>query len=81
MHLDQLWLAMHSQTQNATLKEFKAGRLNTLFSTAVAEEGLDLKACQLVVISHCDARSYVASPHVSLAPFLVMNGPFTLVLL
>lgn len=37
------------QTQNATLERFKAGRLNTLVSTSVAEEGLDLKACQLVV--------------------------------
>lgn len=43
------------QTQNATLERFKAGRLNTLVSTSVAEEGLDLKACQLVVSKgfHC----------------------------
>lgn len=42
-------VSMDVKTQNATLERFKAGRLNTLVSTSVAEEGLDLKACQLVV--------------------------------
>lgn len=59
---------MGSQTQNATLKEFKAGCLNTLFSTAVAEEGLDLKACQLVVSPHCDSLEAAILPALVFLP-------------
>lgn len=40
------------QVQNATLERFKNGQLNCLVSTSVAEEGLDLKACQLVARHH-----------------------------
>ncbi|KAK9823040.1 hypothetical protein WJX81_002311 [Elliptochloris bilobata] len=35
--------------QQAVLEEFRAGELNTLISTAVAEEGLDLTRCALVL--------------------------------
>ena len=37
------------QRQQAVLADFKAGKLNTLVATAVAEEGLDLTKCRLVV--------------------------------
>ena len=37
------------QRQQRVLAEFKAGALNTLVATSVAEEGLDLTHCRLVV--------------------------------
>lgn len=37
-----------AQRQQAVLEQFRAGELNTLISTAVAEEGLDLTRCALV---------------------------------
>ena len=37
------------QRQQAVLTDFKANKLNTLVATAVAEEGLDLTQCRLVV--------------------------------
>lgn len=37
------------QKQQKVLAEFKAGVLNTLIATSVAEEGLDLTHCRLVV--------------------------------
>lgn len=37
------------QKQQGVLADFKAGKLNTLVATAVAEEGLDLTHCRLVV--------------------------------
>jgi len=37
------------QRQQGVLADFKAQKLNTLVATAVAEEGLDLSQCRLVV--------------------------------
>jgi ERCC4-related helicase len=37
-----------AQKQQALLDQFRAGALNLLISTAVAEEGLDLTRCALV---------------------------------
>ena len=42
-------LTCGAQRQQAVLKDFKANKLNTLVATAVAEEGLDLTQCRLVV--------------------------------
>ncbi|KAL4418837.1 hypothetical protein ABPG77_001500 [Micractinium sp. CCAP 211/92] len=38
-----------SQEQSRILRRFRAGDLNLLISTSVAEEGIDVKSCQLVV--------------------------------
>lgn len=35
--------------QAATLKRFREGAINALFSTSVAEEGLDVQHCSIVV--------------------------------
>ena len=35
--------------QNETLRRFDAGDFNLLFATDVAEEGLDLRSCQLII--------------------------------
>jgi len=40
---------LHPQAQTATLERFMRGNINALVATSVAEEGLDLPACQLVV--------------------------------
>lgn len=37
------------QAQHGLLQQLKAGELDIVISTAVAEEGLDVKQCQLVV--------------------------------
>ena len=37
------------QAQHGVLQQLKAGELDIVISTAVAEEGLDVKQCQLVV--------------------------------
>ena len=37
------------QLQSQHLADFKAGDLNLLIATAVAEEGLDLTQCRLVI--------------------------------
>ncbi len=37
-----------AQRQQRTLTDFKAGKLNVLVATSVAEEGLDLTHCRLV---------------------------------
>jgi RecG-like helicase len=41
-----LWLV---QAQQQSLEDFRQGTLNTLVCTSVAEEGLDLTACRLVL--------------------------------
>ena len=37
------------QAQHEVLHQLKAGELDIVISTAVAEEGLDVKQCQLVI--------------------------------
>ena len=37
------------QAQHSVLQQLKAGELDIVISTAVAEEGLDVKQCQLVI--------------------------------
>ena len=37
------------QAQHEVLSQLKAGELDIVISTAVAEEGLDVKQCQLVI--------------------------------
>jgi len=37
------------QAQHGVLQQMKAGELDIVISTAVAEEGLDVKQCQLVI--------------------------------
>ena len=37
------------QEQSRILQRFRSGELNLLVSTAVAEEGIDVRSCQLVV--------------------------------
>ena len=37
------------QGQHGVLQQLKAGELDIVISTAVAEEGLDVKQCQLVI--------------------------------
>lgn len=39
----------HLQEQSRILRRFRAGAINLLVSTAVAEEGIDVRSCQLVV--------------------------------
>jgi endoribonuclease Dicer len=45
------------QEQQQTLMLFKTGQLNCLVCTSVAEEGLDLTACRLVVRFNPPARA------------------------
>ncbi|GAB4816128.1 hypothetical protein N2152v2_003174 [Parachlorella kessleri] len=49
--------------QSRILKRFRSGELNLLVSTAVAEEGIDVKSCQLVVRFDLPitAQSYIQS--------------------
>jgi endoribonuclease Dicer len=37
------------QAQHGVLQQMKGGELDIVISTAVAEEGLDVKQCQLVI--------------------------------
>jgi hypothetical protein len=41
--------SFNPRTQASILQAFRAGKINCLVSTAVAEEGIDVKSCQLVV--------------------------------
>ena len=41
--------AWHPEDQHRILDRFRAGELNLLVSTAVAEEGIDVKSCQLII--------------------------------
>lgn len=41
-------MSLRVQAQHHILKQMKAGELDIVISTAVAEEGLDVKQCQLV---------------------------------
>ncbi|KAK9856145.1 hypothetical protein WJX84_010015 [Apatococcus fuscideae] len=40
---------LNAKTQKEMLRRFRAGDLNCLVSTSVAEEGLDVRQCQLVI--------------------------------
>jgi ERCC4-related helicase len=42
-------LKMNVSSQKRVIREFKAGKLNLLVATQVAEEGLDIKTCNVVV--------------------------------
>ncbi len=44
-----MFLCLAAQAQIQTLECFVSGKFNVLVATSVAEEGLDLPACQLVV--------------------------------
>ncbi|KAI9029207.1 hypothetical protein DFJ74DRAFT_657501 [Hyaloraphidium curvatum] len=41
--------AMDYRVQNEMIRKFRKGEITTLVATAVAEEGLDIKPCQLVI--------------------------------
>lgn len=42
-------ISYHPREQRAILDDFRSGAINVLVSTSVAEEGIDVKGCQLVV--------------------------------
>ena len=48
------------QAQVRTLERFMRGELNALVATSVAEEGLDLPACQLVVCQRTPTQLQVS---------------------
>ena len=56
-------MEMSTQAQRKTLSDFRTGRLNLMVVTSVAEEGLDVPACNLVIVFDLFATStsYVQS--------------------
>lgn len=42
-------MCVHQAEQKDVLKKFKTGEINLLIATTVAEEGLDIPACNFVI--------------------------------
>ena len=48
-HSCRLW-GMNDKQQLQTINEFKSGEINYLIATSVAEEGIDIQACNCVIM-------------------------------